>query len=469
MSKGTSSHSEIRANEAGFLSELTVEEARSFMKPSYEAYTLWDPFRDASDEERNAASQTIDIKEEQWTHRQIKDKIKNLKQGPRTLEERTARLPPNYALEATRLLGRLQSLEVDQHFEWTLTQIESAEDTPASPPRESTSVTMFFKRGPRQGVNLNDLLQRMVQIKASKLLPNSSVSCYPSKRDPAKLNKQNNGTFDDSSESSSSENDTESSSWRPGRSFATSISSRSVALPSYNHRESRSSKISQQAREQHTEISVTKSADLGPKVPTRKFGVETLYAGNNAMSHDQYRSSPKLSLEPPAAHDANSSSRFEHLTRPAKITEEPQLRPSSVSDYYINSSSIRPDVLHPIPMPILSIRPPSGAWTSQDDQTLLMARAQGINWAPIQQIYFPSKTPNACRKRHERLMERRSADDWDGLKLENLAKNYMTMRRDIWSPVAAQTGEKWNIVEQKVSWTSFVSRVPVKVDLTAPS
>ncbi|KAH7330543.1 hypothetical protein BKA65DRAFT_539661 [Rhexocercosporidium sp. MPI-PUGE-AT-0058] len=86
-----------------------------------------------------------------------------------------------------------------------------------------------------------------------------------------------------------------------------------------------------------------------------------------------------------------------------------------------------------------------------DDQTLLAARvrAQGMNWAPIQQMYFPSKTPSACRKRHERLMERRSAADWDGMKLENLAKNYMGMRREIWSALAAQTGEKWNVVEQK--------------------
>ncbi|KAG4417021.1 hypothetical protein IFR04_009862 [Cadophora malorum] len=100
------------------------------------------------------------------------------------------------------------------------------------------------------------------------------------------------------------------------------------------------------------------------------------------------------------------------------------------------------------PAPV-SIRPSSGAWTPSDDQTLMAARAQGMNWAPIQQMYFPSKTPNACRKRHERLMERRSADDWDGLKLENLAKNYMGMRREIWSALAAQTGEKWNVVEQK--------------------
>jgi len=102
------------------------------------------------------------------------------------------------------------------------------------------------------------------------------------------------------------------------------------------------------------------------------------------------------------------------------------------------------------PAPLSSISPSRGAWTPQDDQTLMQARAQRMYWAPIQQAYFPSKTPNACRKRHERLMERRHADYWDGLNLENLAKNYMTMRRDIWSGLAAQTGENWNVVEQKV-------------------
>jgi len=98
------------------------------------------------------------------------------------------------------------------------------------------------------------------------------------------------------------------------------------------------------------------------------------------------------------------------------------------------------------PMPI---RASSGAWNPAEDQTLMAARAQGMNWAPIQQAYFPTKTPNACRKRHERLMERRSADDWDAIKLENLAKTYIGMRREIWSGLAAQTGEKWNVVEQK--------------------
>jgi hypothetical protein len=137
-------------------------------------------------------------------------------------------------------------------------------------------------------------------------------------------------------------------------------------------------------------------------------------------------------------------------------------QPSSQSSYSNGGPvqhPLQPSSYNPMPQsvtpvsssaPLSSIRPSSGAWTPQDDQTLMAARAQGMNWAPIQQAYFPSKTPNACRKRHERLMERRSADDWDGMKLETMAKCYMGMRREIWSGLAAQTGEKWSVVEQKV-------------------
>jgi hypothetical protein len=109
--------------------------------------------------------------------------------------------------------------------------------------------------------------------------------------------------------------------------------------------------------------------------------------------------------------------------------------------------------------PLSSIRPSSGAWNPTDDQTLMAARAQGMNWQPIQQSYFPSKTPNACRNRHERLMERRSADDWDSIRLETLAKNYMGMRREIWQGLAAQTGEKWNVVEHKVCFLFLTPKI----------
>jgi hypothetical protein len=171
---------------------------------------------------------------------------------------------------------------------------------------------------------------------------------------------------------------------------------------------------------------------------------------------------PTTTHYPTATHYAPISSRPTSLTSSipntyyAPSTMSQQQYSSQVQSTYPNGGPVQ----HPLssasyaPMPLSSapqsIRPSSGAWNPTDDQTLMAARAQGMNWAPIQQAYFPTKTPNACRKRHERLMERRSADDWDGLKLETLAKNYMGMRREIWSGLASVTGEKWNVVEQKV-------------------
>jgi hypothetical protein len=102
-------------------------------------------------------------------------------------------------------------------------------------------------------------------------------------------------------------------------------------------------------------------------------------------------------------------------------------------------------------------RASSGAWNAQDDQTLLNARSSGQNWAQIQANYFPGKTGNACRKRHERLMERKGADDWDTRKLELMSKEYMSMRKEIWTPLAQRCGEKWNVVEQKVGPISTYS------------
>jgi hypothetical protein len=96
-----------------------------------------------------------------------------------------------------------------------------------------------------------------------------------------------------------------------------------------------------------------------------------------------------------------------------------------------------------------SHRASSGAWSPNEDQQLLSARMQGLNWNQIKETYFPNKSPNACRKRHERLMERKGADDWDKRKLQRLAKEYMGMRREIWSGLAERTGEKWMVVEQK--------------------
>ena len=95
-------------------------------------------------------------------------------------------------------------------------------------------------------------------------------------------------------------------------------------------------------------------------------------------------------------------------------------------------------------------RPSSGAWNQDDDRTLLALRAMGKNWNQIQREAFPGKTGNACRKRHERLMERRGQNEFDNRKLERLCKEYMSMRKEIWQPLASRCGEKWNVVEIQV-------------------
>jgi hypothetical protein len=38
----------------------------------------------------------------------------------------------------------------------------------------------------------------------------------------------------------------------------------------------------------------------------------------------------------------------------------------------------------------------------------------------------------------------------DNDKLERLCTEYMTMRKEIWQPLAARYGEKWNVVEMQV-------------------
>ncbi|OAL56657.1 hypothetical protein IQ07DRAFT_14111 [Pyrenochaeta sp. DS3sAY3a] len=91
----------------------------------------------------------------------------------------------------------------------------------------------------------------------------------------------------------------------------------------------------------------------------------------------------------------------------------------------------------------------SSSWSARDDETLIQARAQGLNWNQISPKHFPSKTPNACRKRHERLMERQNAEQWDGVKLDILAQAYMEVRREMWTVLANRVGEKWQLVEQK--------------------
>ena len=105
----------------------------------------------------------------------------------------------------------------------------------------------------------------------------------------------------------------------------------------------------------------------------------------------------------------------------------------------------------PYPTPATAGPRAATVWCAADDDKLLQARAAGLNWQPIANQYFPNKSANACRKRYERLIERRQASDWEAEKIERLAQEYVAMRKEMWEALAAKMGERWNVVEAKVS------------------
>lgn len=95
-------------------------------------------------------------------------------------------------------------------------------------------------------------------------------------------------------------------------------------------------------------------------------------------------------------------------------------------------------------------------WNSSDDKRLIDARQKGLSWKHIAPEHFPDKTANACRKRHERLMDKRNnQDNWDGQKFETLARAYYENREKIWRILAEPLNEKWEDVERKVCRTIF--------------
>ena len=105
--------------------------------------------------------------------------------------------------------------------------------------------------------------------------------------------------------------------------------------------------------------------------------------------------------------------------------------------------------------------------SSPDNDDLLMrARQQGMNWQPIATKYFPDKTANACRKRYERLiMKRDLAENWDDAKMETLSKAYNDSREQVWKILGDRVGEKWQTVEAKVP-TLTVPSIIFQIRLT---
>ncbi|KAJ3491882.1 hypothetical protein NLG97_g5510 [Lecanicillium saksenae] len=93
-------------------------------------------------------------------------------------------------------------------------------------------------------------------------------------------------------------------------------------------------------------------------------------------------------------------------------------------------------------------RPSSGAWSMRDDHQLITARKDGLNWSQIQEQFFPGKSSNACRKRHERLIDSKGRGNDESQRMERIASEYVQMREKLWRPLAEKTGEKWTYVER---------------------
>lgn len=186
-------------------------------------------------------------------------------------------------------------------------------------------------------------------------------------------------------------------------------------------------------------------------------------AHHSSVRHQGYSNSLPVSLAPsPAMFSYNARPQPGYYTDMSATGPQPTM---SMTSYGYNVPNVPPlsipttgsmaNIRGPLPQAATphQHRASSGAWTREEDKRLMSARAAGQNWSKIQENYFPGKSSNACRKRHERLMERRGANDWDKRKEERLAKEYMSLRREIWTPLAQRTGEKWNVVEQRVGQT----------------
>ncbi|KAL8672508.1 MAG: hypothetical protein Q9168_003046 [Polycauliona sp. 1 TL-2023] len=146
------------------------------------------------------------------------------------------------------------------------------------------------------------------------------------------------------------------------------------------------------------------------------------------------------------------------------MTKADTKRPSATRNHrahpYQTPSSARP-VMHPrsptpdtgVPnyiQPNTSEPHSSTPWPPAADDQLMQARQQGLNWLTIAETYFPQKTANACRKRHERLIEKRNnVGDWNGVKFEEVARAYREVREDMWRILADRVNEKWSVVESK--------------------
>jgi hypothetical protein len=94
-----------------------------------------------------------------------------------------------------------------------------------------------------------------------------------------------------------------------------------------------------------------------------------------------------------------------------------------------------------------------GPWTTQDDEILCDYRAMGYSWAQIWENHFPGKSANACRKRHERLMQRYSQQQEKGS--ENKHTPGLVINKSIATSLEAELADKKPFPSDKSSSPSL--------------
>lgn len=86
---------------------------------------------------------------------------------------------------------------------------------------------------------------------------------------------------------------------------------------------------------------------------------------------------------------------------------------------------------------------------------ILIENHRRLKWDQIAEKFFGNtKTGNACRKRHARVIsERQEPSRWDPERANKVTKAYNRegMRERMWKPLADATNEKWQDVEKLVS------------------
>lgn len=120
-------------------------------------------------------------------------------------------------------------------------------------------------------------------------------------------------------------------------------------------------------------------------------------------------------------------------------------------------------VMPPQPTPQLHHPGQSAPWLTEEDDALMNAKAAGMGWNDIHQQYFPTKSGNACRKRHERLMQKLRTTDWDDNRIRRVMAEYGRhgVREEFWGGIAKRLGEKWEDCERVVCQNASLPEQPL--------